>query len=150
MSKSVPYTRHDEMQAYEKHAGFVKALYYNHVQTGLHRLHEKLRYHIPKLKHLDLVLQKDAWIVVDRVLNDAPIIAWTDFATEHRKNLHEDIQCEIRLFHYAAEMILDRTLEAMELLLGEELSEETAAEESNGVDTTESSDILPFKKNKQE
>jgi len=145
LSKSVPYTRHNEMQPFEKHEGSVKALYYNHVQTGLHRLHEKLRYRIPKLKHLDLVLQKDAWIVVDRVLNDAPIVAWTDFETEHRENLHEDIKCEIRLFHYAADMILDRTLEAMELLLGEELSEELPNEEISNI-KDESSDVIPFKK----
>ena len=66
-----------------------------------------------------------------------PIIAWTNFKTEHRETLHEPIKCEIRLFHYAAEMILDRTLEAMELLLGEELD--------NEVDD-DSSDILPFNK----
>lgn len=137
MSKSVPYTRHKEIQPYENRPGSVKALYYNHVQTGLHRLHVKLRYHIPKLKHLDLVLQKDAWIVVDRVLDDAPIIAWTDFETERRKNLHEDIRCEIRLFHYAAEMILERTLEAMELLLGEELADDSSGEPS---------DVIPFNK----
>lgn len=150
MSKSVPYTRHNEMQPFENREGFVKALYYNHVQTGLHRLHVKLRYRIPKLKHLDLVLQKDAWIVVDRVLNDAPIIAWTDFETEHRQNLHEDIRCEIRLFHYAADMILDRTLEAMELMLGEELSEELNDEDTDDIEAATSSDVLPFKKNEDE
>ena len=137
MSKSVPYTRHNEIGRLETREGQVNAIHYNHVQTGLHRLHQKLRYRIPKLKHLDLILQKDAWIVVDKVLNDMPIIAWTNFETEHRETLHEPIKCEIRLFHYAAEMILDRTLEAMELLLGEELD--------NDVDE-DSSDILPFKK----
>ena len=137
MSKSVPYTRHNEIPRLETREGQVNATHYNHVQTGLHRLHEKLRYQIPKLKHLDLILQKDAWIVVDKVLNDMPIIAWTNFETDHRDTLHEPIKCEIRLFHYAAEMILDRTLEAMELLLGEELD--------NEVDE-DSSDILPFNK----
>lgn len=146
MSKSVPYTRHKELQPYENREGFVKALYYNHVQTGLHRLHVKLRYRIPKLIHLDLVLQKDAWIVVDRALNDVPILAWTDFEIHHRENLHEDIKCEIRLFHYAADMILDRTLEAMELLLGEELSEEINDEENDDSEASTSSDVLPFKK----
>ena len=133
---SVPYTRHNEMPRFATREGQVKAIHYNHVQTGLHRLHVKLRYRIPKLKHLDLILQKDAWIVVDHVLNDMPIIAWTNFEIEHRETLHENIKCEIRLFHYAAEMILDRTLDAMELLLGEELAEELPED---------SSDILPFK-----
>ena len=103
MSKSVPYTRHNEVQRLETRAGTVSAVHFNHVQTGLHRLHVKLRYQIPKLKHLDLVLQKDAWIVVDKVLNDMPIIAWTNFEADHRDTLHEPIKCEIRLFHFAAE-----------------------------------------------
>lgn len=137
MSKSVPYNRHNEIPRLETREGVVKAIHYNHVQTGLQRLHIKLRYRLPKLKHLDLILQKDAWIVVDRVLNDMPILAWTNFQTEHRESLHEPVNCEIRLFHYAADMILDRTLDAMELLLGEELADELPEE---------SSDVLPFKK----
>lgn len=139
MSKSVPYTRHNEIPRLETREGQVKAIHYNHVQTGLHRLHVKLRYRIPKLKHLDLILQKDAWIVVDHVLNDMPIIAWTDFETEHRETLHEPIKCEVRLFHYAADMILERTLDAMELLLGEELA---------GDLPEETSDVLPFNHDK--
>ena len=136
MSKSVPYTRHNEIPRFETRTGHVKALHYNHVQTGLSRLHIKLRYHLPKLRDLDLILQKDAWIVVDCSLNDMPVIAWTDFETEHRENLHENINCQIRLFHYAAEIILERTLDAMELLLSEELEDDLPEE---------SSDILPFK-----
>ena len=66
-----------------------------------------------------------------------PIVAWTNFQTEHRESLHEPVNCEIRLFHYAADMILDRTLDAMELLLGEELADELPEEYS---------DVLPFKK----
>jgi hypothetical protein len=130
------YTRHNEIQPLKSTSSEVKAEYYNHVKTGLKRINKKLRYKIPTLKHLDLILQEDAWIVVDKVLNDMPIIAWTNFQTEHRESLHEPIQCEIRLFHYAAEMILDRTLEAMELLLGEELADKLPED---------SSDILPFK-----
>ena len=127
------------MPRFETRTGQVKALHYNHVQTGLHRLHVKLRYRIPKLKHLDLILQKDAWIVVDHVLHDMPVIAWTNFGAEHRETLHEDINCEILLFHYAAEMILERTLDAMELLLGEELADELPEDISG---------IIPFHKDK--
>ncbi|MDH5766446.1 MAG: hypothetical protein OEZ38_10570, partial [Gammaproteobacteria bacterium] len=94
------------------------------------------RFPIPKLKHLDLILQKDAWIVVDRALSDFPILAWTSFQTEHRDSLHEPIQCEIRIFHFAASMILKRTLEAMELVLGEELS----------TNVPDDCSIIPFRK----
>lgn len=137
MSKSVPYTRHNEVPRLETRTGHVKSLHFNHVQTGLHRLHEKLRYQLPGLKYLDLILQKDAWIIVDSVLHDMPIVAWTNFKVEHRDSIHEPIECEIRLFHYAAHMIIDSSLEAMELLLGEELSADVG---------NDSSDVLVFKK----
>ena len=131
------YTRHNEIQPLQSTSSNVNAVYYNHVQTALKRINNSLRYHIPTLKHLDLILHEDAWIVVDTVLNDMPILAWTNFEIEHRQNLHEPIKCKIKFFHYAADMIMDKTLEAMELLLGEELDNELSED---------SSDILPFKK----
>ena len=131
------YTRHNEVPQLGAKPGKVDALHYNHVQTALKHLRNQIRLKIPRLKHLDLILQKDAWIIIDRVLNDVPIAAWTNFETENRHSLHEPIQCEIRLFHYAATMVLDRTLEAMELMLGELLEEELPDEKSS---------VLPFKK----
>lgn len=137
MSNVPLYTRHDEVPQLSARAGKVDALYYNHVQTALKQLGNQIRLTIPKLKHLDLIIQKDAWIIVDIVLNDIPVVAWTNFETKGRDSLHEPIQCEIRFFHYAASMILNRTLEAMELMLGEELEQELHKKKS---------DVLPIKK----
>jgi hypothetical protein len=131
------YTRHNEVPQLHTRTGKVNALYYNHVQTALKRIDNELRFQIPKLKHLDLILQKDAWIVVDRVLNDVPVVAWTNFEVEHRDALHEPIKCKVLFFHYAASMIMNRTLEAMELMLGEELSDYLP---------DELSDVIPFEK----
>jgi len=117
------YTRLDDMPVYELRDGTISALHFNHVQVALKRIGDSIRYPIPKLKHLDLILEKDAWIIVDRVLNDIPIAAWTDFNNEHRNDLHQPIPCKLRLYHANANLILDRTLDAMELLLGEELAD---------------------------
>ena len=119
MNSGPLYTRHDEVPQLSARAGKVDALYYNHAQTALKHLGNQIRLSIPKLKHLDLIIQKDAWIIVDIVLNDVPVVAWTKFESKGRTSLHEPIKCEIRFFHYAASMILNRTLEAMELMLGE-------------------------------
>lgn len=119
------YTRHNEVPILSSRKTTVKANYYNHVQVALKKLGPQIRFRIPRLKHLDLILQKDAWVVVDKVLNDLPIIAWTDFEVEHRENLHEPIKCELRTWHVAAAMVRDRTLEAMEILLGEALEDGT-------------------------
>jgi len=137
MSNVPLYTRHDEVPQLGSRPGKVDALYYNHVQTALKQLGNQIRLTIPKLKHLDLIIQKDAWIIVDTVLNDVPVVAWTNFEIKGRESLHEPIQCEIRFFHYAASMILNRTLEAMELMLGEELEQELHKNKS---------DVLPIKK----
>lgn len=119
MSNVTLYTRHNEVPQLSARAGKVNALYFNHVQTALKHQGNQIRLKIPKLKHLDLIIQKDAWIIVDMVLNDIPVAAWTRFQAKGRNSLHEPIQCEIRYFHYAASMVLNRTLEAMELMLGE-------------------------------
>jgi len=131
------YTRHNEVPQLASRKGKVKAVYYNHVQTALKSLGPQIRLKIPKLKHLDLIIQKDAWIIVDTVLNDFPVLTWINFETEHRDNLHEPIQCEIRFFHFAASMVINRTLEAMELMLREQLAE---------LLPDDSTTVIPFKK----
>ena len=108
-----PYTRHNEVLMLNRRSGSVDANHFNQAQTALKRIGQQIRFKIPKLNHLDLILQEDAWIVVDRVLNDVPIVAWTDFQTEGRDNLHEPVPCEVRLYHFAALVILKTTLDAM-------------------------------------
>jgi hypothetical protein len=117
------YKRLDDMPVYEHRDSSVDANYYNHVTVALKRLGEEIRFPIPKLRHLDLILQQDAWIIVDRALNDVPVAAWTKFLTANRDNLHKAVKCDLNLYHANADLILNRTLEAMELLLGEELAE---------------------------
>ena len=112
------------------------ALYYNHVQTALKKLGPQIRLRIPTLKHLELIIQRDAWIVVDLAISEFPILCWTDFETSHRENLHEPIKCEVRYFHYGASMIYNKTIEGMELMLGELLQDDLPENLS---------DILPFK-----
>lgn len=136
------YTRHIEVPKLGSRPGKVDAVYYNDVQTALKRLSSEIRLQIPKLIHLDLILQKDAWIVVDRVLNDIPVLAWTEFETEHRESLHEPVQCKVLFFHYAASIIMNRTLQAMDMMLGEELLADGAAEDND--DEVTSADVLEF------
>ena len=120
----------------------VDANYYNHVLVALKRLGKQIRFRIPRLKHLDLILQKDAWIVVDRALHDYPIVAWTEFEVEGRETLHEPIQCKIRYFHANATLITSRTLEAMEMLLSEELADKISNNEF------EEATVIPFRNRK--
>ena len=121
--------------------GNVDAHYFNQVQTAHKRVRQQFRFKIPTLNHLDLIVQEDAWIVVDRVLNDIPIIAWTDFQTEGRDSLHEPIACEIRFYHFAARMIMKTTLDAMEDILGQLVTKR---------DSKKPEKVLPLKKEEDE
>jgi hypothetical protein len=136
-----PYTRHDEVLILNRRPGSIDANYFNRAQTALKRIGHQIRFKIPTLNHLDLIVQEDAWIVVDRVLNDVPIVAWTDFQTEGRDSLHEPITCEVRLYHFAARMVLKTTLDAMEDILGKTLAEQ---------DNDKPEKVLPFKKDENE
>lgn len=121
------YGRHEDIPALYEYEGKVDAASFNQVSVALKRLvgaghAPTLRRRIPELKHLDLVLQDDAWIVIDRARNDSPIVCWSDFETT-RDALHEPIPCRLRYYHAYAGMIVKRTLEAMKDVVGEELRE---------------------------
>jgi hypothetical protein len=126
------YTRHDEVPVFEYQDGVIDAIHYNTVQTAFKRLGDEIRLSIPKLKTLDLILQHDAWVVVDRAFNDVPVAAWTNFDVERRDALHTPVHCQLRLYHANGGIIIKRVLEAMELLLGEKLSELKTAHEVIG------------------
>jgi hypothetical protein len=132
------YTRLKDIPVFEFRDTQVNAGHFNHVQAALKTLGDSIRLTIPKLKHLDLILEKEAWIIVDHVLNDIPVAAWTDFQVQHRDNLHQPIQCRLQLYHANADLILERTLEAMEMLLGEQLAD--ALPDA----TDDASTVLPF------
>ena len=135
----IRYTRHDEVPVLHTREGKMEAIYFNHVQTALKKLGPQIRLRIPKLKHLELVIQRDAWIVVDLALSEFPILCWTNFQSQHRDNLHEPVPCEERYFHYGASMIYNKTIEGMELMLGELLGEDASIDQSK---------VVPFKKQK--
>ena len=126
----------DDIPVYETCEGSLEAVHFNRVQIALKHLNKSIRLEIPKLRTLDLILEYDAWAIVDRSLNDMPMAVWGHFQTGRRDNLHEPIACKLRLYHMHARIILDQTIEAMELLLNEMLDD---------VLRDDGKKILPFK-----
>ena len=114
-------SRLEDLPTFETRRATVKAIHYNLVQVAFKRLGSPLRFALPKLRTLDLHLEKDAWIVVDKSLNDIPVMAWVDFDTAGRASLHEDIPCILKIYHSHAGMLIDKVMEAMTLLIGEQL-----------------------------
>jgi len=119
----------EDLPTFETRQASVKAVHYNLVQVALKRLDPTMRFELPKLRTLDLHLEKDAWIVVDKRLNDIPVMAWLDFEVSPRENLHEDIPCTLKIYHSHAGLLIKKVMEAMTLLIGEQLDmpEDTAS-----------------------
>jgi len=117
-------TRLDDLPVFEIQRLTVRAVDYNLVQIALKRLGAPLHIELPRLRTLELILEKDSWIVIDRALNDIPVLAWLDFDMQQRSSLHEPIPCQRRTYHTHALLIVDKVIEAMHLILGERLGKE--------------------------
>lgn len=126
----------EDLPTFETRQAAVEAIHYNLVQVALKRLGSPLRFSLPKLRTLDLYLEKEAWIVVDKSLNDIPVMAWIDFDTSQRASLHEDIACTLKIYHSHAGILIKKVMEAMTLLIGEQLDQPDA----------EPATIVPLKK----
>ena len=119
-------SRIDHIPVYESRQVSIRSQDYNLVKIALKRINNPLRFEIPKLRTLDFILEDDLWVIVDRSLNDIPVIAWNDFNDHARTNLHEDIGCLKRIYHTHAHIIHDKAIEALQLVLGEKLNADQA------------------------
>jgi hypothetical protein len=86
-------------------------MYYNRVRIALSRLDNPLRIELINLRGLDIVIDDDVWVCVDRTLNDLPIFAWTDFDYSSRTNLFEPVACRLRFYHNHADLICGTVLD---------------------------------------
>ena len=112
----------DDIPVYESIQSSVSAEHFNLVQIALKRLGNPIRLELPKMRTLDFLLDEETWIIIDRSLNDIPVMAWLDFETKDR-GLHEPLKCMLNLYHAHANIIHPRVIEAMTLLLGEQLTD---------------------------
>ena len=133
------FDRHNTVPRLSENAYAMDARYYNLVQLALRRLGEPIRSALPGLKVMDIILQKDAWIVVDRVHNDLPVIAWCDFESSKRTALDAPVTCQQRWFHAHASMITKQALETTIDLLSQDL----------GVDRDNLADVIELKETNQ-
>lgn len=74
------YDRLDDMPVFDRHPDKISATHYNHVKLALKRLGDEIRLTIPKLQGLDLILQNNAWIIVDRSLEAMEMLLGEELA----------------------------------------------------------------------
>jgi len=104
----------ENLPCYSRNRAKVDASVFNciklaQIRQGRGQAHA-LRLRLNELRHLDLIIDDETWICVDRDQNDIPILAWLNFNTQHRQDLHKAIECEIYSYHAYAEMIEQRVL----------------------------------------
>ncbi len=116
-----------DLPVFERRQVSISAEHFNIVSIALKRLGRPIRFALPRLRTLDILLDDDAWVVVDRALNEIPVMAWLDFAVEKRDTLHQPIRCSLNLYHAHGAMLIPRILEAVDLILGERLAALPAA-----------------------
>jgi hypothetical protein len=114
-------SRLENIPVYDTKVCDIRAQDYNLVKIALKRLGSPIRLEIPNLRTLDFILEDEVWVIVDRSMNDIPVVAWLEFDEHHREGLHEDIKSERRTYHTHALIIVDKALEALHLILGEKL-----------------------------
>lgn len=106
----------------------VPARLYNLWRLARSRLGLPLRLELPGLKGLELVLDDRSWVCRDPVLNDFPVVAWTDFQAAGRSALDAPVACELRYYHMGGSKVRGRVLE----LMGEILEQRLAAKSNAG------------------
>jgi hypothetical protein len=103
-------SRIDEVPKLKTQPAVVDGRRYNQVLLGLRRLKGPLRLPLAGLRGMDLLLDKEAWVCVDRTLYDLPVIAWTDFRPASRRAIHEVVPCLLHYYHINAELITESVL----------------------------------------
>ncbi|MCC6207796.1 MAG: hypothetical protein IT488_06560 [Gammaproteobacteria bacterium] len=103
-------SRIDEVPKLKTQDAIVDGRRYNQVLLALRRLKGPLRLPLVGLRGMDLLVEKDAWVCVDRTLYDLPVIAWTDFQPVARRAIHEVVPCLLHYYHINAELICESVL----------------------------------------
>jgi len=99
----------------------IEASVYNHVRLALRRLGAPLRVEVPGHRGLEIILDDHIWLCVDSNAGDQPVMAWLNFNTHHRRNLHEPVSCNLELYHNYAGLVMGSTLDSLDEILIERL-----------------------------
>lgn len=110
-----------EIPPYEITTSQISAERYNLIRLALLRLGNPLRFPLPRLRGLDMVIGGDYWACVDRTLNDLPVVAWTEFQSKGRNDLCAPVGCRIRYYHAHASMILERLFADLQFQINDAL-----------------------------
>ena len=116
----------DERMPYQVLPTSMQASEFNAIRLGILRLGSPLVLNVDGIKGLRCVLDDHAWIFMDRFVDDMPLLAWMNF--ESRDALNETIPCELRYYHFKAELLLSNALYALGETINGQLDNKIQAE----------------------
>ncbi|MDX9741692.1 MAG: hypothetical protein RBT81_11015 [Gammaproteobacteria bacterium] len=100
----------DHIPALHSETSSIDAPIYNRVRLGLLRADLPLRLPLTGLRGMDMVLDQQTWICLDRTFYDLPVLAWTDFEPTARTGLQDPVTCRILYYHVHADFIVHSVL----------------------------------------
>ena len=105
-------SRIDDVPKLKTETTWIDGNIYNQARLALLRLDDPLRIKLPGLRGMDILMDDQAWVCVDRSLYDLPVLAWTDFVPQDRSRLQSPIKCLLHFYHIHADLIGDTILDA--------------------------------------
>lgn len=106
------YLRLDQIPTLHTRPARLEARLYNEVRLAIVRANGTLRIPLAGLRGMDMILDRRAWICVDRTFYDLPVLAWADFEHAARTGLHLPLACRVHYYHIHADFITGTVLTA--------------------------------------
>lgn len=100
-----------DLPAFSSAPTTVDASHFNLIRRAVMKSREPIRITLNNMPHVDMIIDEDSWVCVDRSNNDLPIVAWLEFETENRSALHTPIRCSKNYYHFAAGKVAADALE---------------------------------------
>ncbi|GAB4351237.1 MAG: hypothetical protein Kow006_15020 [Gammaproteobacteria bacterium] len=107
-------SRIDDIPVFAARPDRIDAPLYNLWRRARKHLHPPLRLQLPDLKEMALIVEDQAWVVVDQNRADVPVLAWVDFQDKGRDALHEPVPCTLNYYHFMASHLRAKVLECLE------------------------------------
>jgi len=100
----------------------INAQLYNTALLAILRLEAPLRIRLPGLRTIDVVLNRNTWVCLDRAMYDLPALAWTHINQTGRGALHAPVECELHYYHIHANISAHKVLDSLHTALEEMLA----------------------------
>ncbi len=104
-------SRIHDMPALAQRPDRLEAEHYNLWRRARRHLGSPIRLPLEEMHGVELLLEDEAWVCVNTLQNDLPILAWTDFEDAGRLALHIPVRCRLNYYHFAASKYRARALE---------------------------------------